>query len=63
MKRPQTELERWFYGPAAQHASAHFLLRTDAPPAKWLSGLYDPAGDVSYHMHGLQKLLDEDQVT
>lgn len=62
-KRPQTELERCFYGPAVQHAAAHFRLRTDAPPSMWLSGLYDPAGDVSYYRYGLQKLVDEDQIT
>lgn len=62
VKRPQTELERCFYGPAVQHAAAHFRLRTDAPPNMWLSGLYDPAGDVSYYTHGLQKLVDEGQI-
>lgn len=59
ISRPQTELERCFYGPAVQHASSHFSLRTDAPPAKWLGGLYDPADDISYYIHGLQKLLEE----
>lgn len=59
VKRSQTELERCFYGPAVQQASANFTLRTDAPPSKWLSGLYDPADDISYYMHALQKLIHE----
>lgn len=53
--RSQTELERCFFGPAVQHASAHFRLRTDSPPAKWTSGLYDPIGDISYYLHALRK--------
>ncbi len=58
-RRPQSELERCFYGPAVQHASAHFSLRTNAPPSKWLSGLYDPKDDISYYMFGLRKLVGE----
>lgn len=53
-KRAPTELERCYYSPAVRHASANFRMRTDAPPSKWSSGVFEPASDLSYWMHRLK---------
>ncbi|WP_036992224.1 hypothetical protein [Metapseudomonas furukawaii] len=56
-----TDLERCFFAPAVQRASASFRLTINANPRKvsWVSGLYDVADDLSYYLNNLETYLSE----
>lgn len=59
-KRPKTDLEQWFFGPAVRQAAANFLMRIDVPPPRRRSGLVDPGGDLSYAICGLEAHIDRE---
>lgn len=60
-KSALTDLERCFFAPAVQRASASFRLIVNADPRKvsWVSGLYDVADDLSYYLNNLENYISE----
>ena len=59
-RRPPTHLERAFFGPAVRSASANFHMRVDAPPSKWISGIYNSSTDLSYYIYQLKDYLQKE---
>lgn len=60
-KRPITDLEQFFFGPAVRSTSANFRMRTDTNPnsAAWAQGLHEVEFELSYTLHNLQAYLEE----
>lgn len=60
-KRPNTDLEQFFFGPAVRSTSANFRMRTDTNPnsAAWAQGLHEVEFELSYTLHNLHAYLEE----
>ena len=60
-KRPTTDLEKFFFGPAVRSTSANFRMRTDTNPnsAAWAQGLHEVEFELSYALHNLHAYLEE----
>ncbi|MBP5118893.1 hypothetical protein HUS85_23900 [Pseudomonas protegens] len=60
-KAEKTDLERCYFGPAVRSTSANFRMRTDTSPCSelWSRGLFEVEMELSYKLHGIEKLLSD----